>query len=728
MFSAGVGARLLAAAAIPATIAAMLFASTTWASTSQRVALVIGNASYQHVPVLANPLNDAADIGATLGRLGFTVTIVENAGRAELWKGLQEFALAASASEMAVVFYAGHGIEVDKRNFLVPVDARLKSDADIEFETVPLELVSRAVERARGFRLIILDACRDNPFTVAMQRAGATRSIGRGLAPVEPSGGTLVAYAAKEGTVAADGMGRNSPYTSALLAHLEEPGLEVNLLFRQVRDAVVAATGGRQIPFTYGSLPSQAIYLSARPEAEPEPEPTPATATARSGGDSETPDANQIAERRIAAEKELLFWESVKDSTHAADFEAYLQHFPGGTYEVLARNRLARLKIMQEQESAARVATPDEPEPVSSPDPPAPTPESKEASLGLERAERRQIQTGLAALGFDPGPADGLFGRRTRIAIQEWQSSRGGNATGHLDTETAKALMAAAENAEATAERKRLEEKRKQEEAARKAAERKAAAQRIAAERKRLKEKRRQESAKSAAEVKTPEVATSNNDPNVGPPQWFKDFWREYLGHAESAYAVMAVDRNLCGAQYRYCAGSGCGQMLNPSMHRSFKDVHYKHWTLSQCREVARKHCPDKKPECAMYAIRDKIVWEGPMPWQVAGARQDTPLVASQRTFSLSYVGSTDIFTGTMEITAGKRHGRLSTTMDGRKCDGRFWFTSHYRGNWVVDCGGGWLTANGTFVGRGPNGGSRGTGVDSEGRMVEFVVDPADGS
>ena len=139
-----------------------------------------------------------------------------------------------------MVFYAGHGIEVDKRNFLIPVDARLLSDADVEFETVPLDLLSRAVERAKGLRLIILDACRDNPFAVAMQRSGATRSIGRGLASVEPSGETLVAYAAKEGTVAADGEGRNSPYTTALLAHLEEPGLEVGLMFRKVRDAVVA--------------------------------------------------------------------------------------------------------------------------------------------------------------------------------------------------------------------------------------------------------------------------------------------------------------------------------------------------------------------------------------------------------------------------------------------------------------------------------------------------------
>ena len=423
----------------------------------QRVALVIGNASYAHAPSLANPLNDANDMGAALKRLGFAVTQLPNASEAELRDGLQKFRLAASASEVAVVFYAGHGIEVDKRNFLVPVDARLLSDGDVEFEAVSLDLVVRAVEGASGFRLIILDACRDNPFAVAMRRSGATRSIGRGLASVETSGETLVAYAAKEGTVAADGEGRNSPYTSALLAHLEEPGLEVGLMFRKVRDAVLATTGGQQEPFWYGSLSSKGAYLAALPEPEPEPEPTPAPerVTVKNGDDTKTPDPDQVVERRIAAEKELLFWESVMDSEHAADFEAYLEQFPGGTYEALARNRLARLTDPQEEKPDVHVAvTPDEPERVVSPEPSPPAPEAVEASLGLERAERRQIQMGLASLGFDPGPADGLFGLRTRSAIEGWQSSQGGTTTGHLDAEAAKALMAAAKAAAEVAAKK----------------------------------------------------------------------------------------------------------------------------------------------------------------------------------------------------------------------------------------------------------------------------------
>ena len=227
-----------------------------------RVALVIGNASYAHVMELTNPLNDAKDIGDAFERLGFEVTRIENADKVSLWRGLQEFSLAAEAAEITVVFYAGHGIEVDQRNFLVPVDARLASDHDVEFETVPLGLVMHAAGRAKGLRMVILDACRKNPFMRSMKRAGVTRSMGQGLARVEPSGETLVAYAAKGGTVASDGTGRNSPYTEALLKYLEEPGLEVGMMFRKVRETVLILTDGRQEPFLYGSLSSREVFLS----------------------------------------------------------------------------------------------------------------------------------------------------------------------------------------------------------------------------------------------------------------------------------------------------------------------------------------------------------------------------------------------------------------------------------------------------------------------------------
>ncbi len=374
-----------------------------WAS--KRIALVIGNAAYQHAPGLANPLNDANDIGAALGRLGFKVTKLENADYDGMRRGLKAFTRAAATSEIALLFYAGHGIEVDKRNFLIPVDARLLSDREVEFETVSLDLVSRAVEGASGLGLVILDACRDNPFAAAMKRSGGKRSIGRGLARVEPSGETLVAYAAKGGSVAADGEGRNSPYSTALLAHVEEPGLEVGLMFRKVRDAVLKATGGHQEPFVYGSLSSKGFYFSAAPSSVPVTEPgkgTPVTGVAKSD--------------------EQLFWESVKGSPDPADVEAYLKQFPKGVFAALARNRLKRLSEQGVETRGGDM-------------------EALERSLGLKRAERRRIQIALAASGFDAGGKDGLFGPRTRKAIGKWQASTGKAETGYLDTEGAKTLL-----------------------------------------------------------------------------------------------------------------------------------------------------------------------------------------------------------------------------------------------------------------------------------------------
>ena len=416
----------------------------------ERVALVIGNAQYAHARRLANPLNDAADIGTALARLGFAVTKLENTDYAVLRQGLQAFSLAASASEVAVVFYAGHGIEVDQRNFLVPVDARLASDQDVEFETVPLELVMRSVSRASGLRLVILDACRENPFAVSMQRSGATRAIGRGLARVEPAGETLVAYAAKEGTTADDGEGRNSPYSTALLRYLEEPGLELNLLFRKVRDAVLASTGGRQEPYTYGSLSSQGVYLTARLE----PDPRPSTVLPPSG---DRPSSDRLTAEQLAAER--LFWESVKDSEDAADIQAYLDKYPGGEYEALARNRLRRLRGSGPAADSAAV-------PPQAPLPAVPSLESVEAALGLERSERRLIQLGLAAEGFDPGPTDGLFGRGTRGSIGRWQGSRRGESTGYLDAESARLLLASGRKRESQEQARRDAEARARQQAA----------------------------------------------------------------------------------------------------------------------------------------------------------------------------------------------------------------------------------------------------------------------
>ena len=281
---------------------ALLSALCAPAQAAERVALVIGNSAYEHVPELPNPPKDAADVGAALTRLGFAVTSLDDAGYDALRRGLLEFEEAAARSEIAVVFYAGHGIEMGGENYLVPVDARLERDRAVKHEAMGLHQVTASVEGASTLGLVILDACRDNPF--AVRRSGMIkRSVKRGLARVEDAdlpGTTIVAYAAKEGTTADDGRaGENSPYTKALLKYLEEPGLEVAWLFRKVRNEVLRETNGQE-PVRYGELPAEAIYLAsgAPPPPPPDPVTSAAGAAAVQGPGSGSP--VQPPERRAA--------------------------------------------------------------------------------------------------------------------------------------------------------------------------------------------------------------------------------------------------------------------------------------------------------------------------------------------------------------------------------------------------------------------------------------------
>jgi Caspase domain len=242
----------------PAAVLPSLSAPPDKKALGRRVALVIGNSDYVAVPALKNPAMDARAIASTLKDLGFEkVTLKLDLDRQSTWSALAEFADEASRADWAVVYYAGHGIELDAQNYIIPVDAKLDSDRKILFETVPLDHVLEATAGARKFRLVILDACRNNPFLASMARVASSRSIGRGLTRVEPQGGVLVAYAAKAGEIALDGETGNSPFVTALIEQLKQPGVEVGFLFRRVRDSVLDLTNGTQEPYTYGSLPGR---------------------------------------------------------------------------------------------------------------------------------------------------------------------------------------------------------------------------------------------------------------------------------------------------------------------------------------------------------------------------------------------------------------------------------------------------------------------------------------
>ena len=203
-------------------------AFVTGAQADQRVALVVGNSGYQHVAKLSNPANDAQSVAALLARAGFKVDSRVDLDGASLKRALRDFTDAAQNADVAVVYYAGHGIEVDGTNYLIPVDAVLERDVDVEDETVSVDRVMRALDPVKRLRLVILDACRDNPFTHTMKRTVTRRAIGRGLAKMEPlTSDTLIAFAAKAGSTALDGDGKHSPFTSSLVRHLATPDLDL---------------------------------------------------------------------------------------------------------------------------------------------------------------------------------------------------------------------------------------------------------------------------------------------------------------------------------------------------------------------------------------------------------------------------------------------------------------------------------------------------------------------
>jgi TPR repeat protein len=227
----------------------------------RRVALVIGNSAYQAVSALGNTTNDAKAVAEALKADGFaSVRTALDTTRAGMLASLNEFQREADTSDWAVVYYAGHGLEISGTNYLVPVDAKIGDDRDVQDEAVSVDRILRSVENAKKLRLVMLDACRNNPFLKTMHRSVATRSISRGLAAIEPEGATLIVFAAKDGETAEDGDGDHSPFAASLIKRLQQPAIEINKLFRLVTSDVLKTTGNQQRPFVYGSLPGEEDY------------------------------------------------------------------------------------------------------------------------------------------------------------------------------------------------------------------------------------------------------------------------------------------------------------------------------------------------------------------------------------------------------------------------------------------------------------------------------------
>ncbi|MDB5526782.1 MAG: peptidase caspase catalytic subunit p20 [Rhizobium sp.] len=335
------------------TLAVLIFPRLAQASEGRRVALVIGNSAYQNVVALPNPGNDAKAMAETLTKLRFKVFAYQDLNYNDMRKAVRDFAAASAGAEIGLIYFAGHGMEMDKKNYLIPIDATLASDRDVDFEALPLELVLNALEGSARLKMVLLDACRNNPFLKDMKRSVASRSIRRGLAVVEPSEGMLVSYSAKDGETASDGDGVHSPYTQALLDTMVKPGVEINLIFRIVRDEVLAKTGKQQEPYVYASLPKDPVYFIDPPAVVP---PVVVTEGDKSG--QVTPPETNIVVPVDMEEQARKAFELIKDSKDPGDFDMLAELYPDTFSGRVAKNRAVSMRqelAALEIEKAAKV-------------------------------------------------------------------------------------------------------------------------------------------------------------------------------------------------------------------------------------------------------------------------------------------------------------------------------------------------------------------------------------
>jgi hypothetical protein len=379
-----------------------------WAE--KRVALVVGNSNYENVPKLPNPSRDAISVGQMFRDAGFdTVDVIVNVSNLELKRAIRKFEVEVDLADIAVIFYAGHGLEIGGTNYLIPIDAKLASDRDADDEAITLERLVSSADGASKLRVIILDSCRDNPFTSLMRRdrKASNRVVSSGLGKIEPSStDTLIAYAAKAGSTAEDGDGQHSPFTAAIIKNLTNPGLDIRLAFGRIRDEVMRSTGSRQEPFVYGSLGGGNISLVPAPKVQDTPvadikadyELVAKVGTLRawevflgthktgfyadlaraqmaSLSDQQQPAGNVVTRSqgnsnavvagvpsapppggRDSSSQEALDWNRIKDSSDPAAFEKFIQKYADAPLAINAQKRLEILKQAARERDAAQKA------------------------------------------------------------------------------------------------------------------------------------------------------------------------------------------------------------------------------------------------------------------------------------------------------------------------------------------------------------------------------------
>ncbi|RMF10147.1 MAG: hypothetical protein D6773_01015 [Alphaproteobacteria bacterium] len=409
---------------------ALLSALLSPAMAERRVALVIGNSAYENAAVLKNPKNDAEAVATALEGLGFEVVKGIDLTDRGFARTIGDFSeKLEGGADTTVFYYAGHGLQVHGQNYLIPVDARLNREASLDFEAVRLNTILRLMERSRGTNLVFLDACRDNPLGRNLARTMGTRSlaVGRGLARVESGIGTLIAYATQPGNVALDGEGSNSPFTTAFLKHLGTPGLEIEGLMRRIRRDVIAATGGKQVPWDHSSLTATFSFRNQT-----------GTASHEAGGGK---GANKLSGSQRARESdstaqavELAFWNSIKDSRNGPLFKEYMRRFPDGVFYPIAQARVQELEDAMkdntpvaggETGTPAGAVTRSEEQRIARIEPASQPPTAGDEDVLSSGELARTLQKELARVGCNPGPPDGNWGRNSAAALTRYNSHAG---------------------------------------------------------------------------------------------------------------------------------------------------------------------------------------------------------------------------------------------------------------------------------------------------------------
>jgi len=398
--------------------------TVTSASADRRVAFVVGNGAYKTVPALPNPTIDSRAMAVALRNVGFEVVEGTNLTRDTMTAKLLEFGQKSQGADIAVFYYAGHGIAVNGANYLLPIDADLKSEMDVKLgAAINIDTTLEQTMSDAKVKLVFLDACRDNPFANKIRAAAKTRSVtvGSGLAEMKSAEGTLIAFATGPGQTALDGQsGTNSPFTRALLAHITQPGAEIQQAMTKVRAQVNEETRKEQLPWGHTNLIG-AVYLNGAGA----PAAAPATAAAAAPA--------QVA-AAPSSEAEIEFWRSVKDSNKPEELNAYLSNYPGGQFRSLA---LARIAALQNGASTQTRALTTGVDPAIYTDIGT---QLTEDQIGLDRNQRRDVQRRLTGLGFDT-KASGAFDQSTRNVIKRWQAARGYPDSGYLNKHQHKALV-----------------------------------------------------------------------------------------------------------------------------------------------------------------------------------------------------------------------------------------------------------------------------------------------